>query len=67
MDREARLAVLEAKHMSLYERVYGGEGRTGDVDRILEKLDSVVTWQQRCFGAAALLTVAIPIAEHFWK
>ena len=63
----SRLAVLESKHANLYERLYGSEGRQGDMDRLIQKMDSIVQWQQRCVGAAVLVTVIIPLVEHFWK
>ena len=66
-SERSRLAVLETNHKNLYDRLYGSEGRMGDIDRIIDKMEDVVTWQQRCVGAAILVTVLVPLVEHFWK
>jgi hypothetical protein len=64
---DTRLAVLETNHENLRARLYGSEGQKGDIQQINDKLDTVVTWQQRCVGAAALVTLVIPVIEHYWK
>ena len=63
----SRIAVLETKHENLRERLYGSDGQKGDVQEIKDKLDDVVTWQQRCIGAAILVTIVVPAIEHYWK
>jgi len=63
----SRIAVLETKHENLRERLYGSEGRDGDVQEIKGKLDSVIRWQQMCVGAAVVVTAAVPLIEHYWK
>lgn len=67
MSDSERLAVVEEVVLRIERRLFGGDGRPGELSELERRISTLERWHLKLIGGMVALGVAMQLIDLFWK